>query len=103
MDKSEKIIIHADMEIEDLIPDYLGNQKRDVVRINLLVDEGDFESVQRIGHSMKGSGGGYGFDEITEIGGAIEQAARDLDGDSIKVQTGRLSDYLERVEVVYDP
>ena len=51
---------------------------------------------------MKGSGGGYGFDVISEIGKTIEQAAKDKNDDVIKNSVQELDSYLDRVEVVYE-
>jgi len=51
---------------------------------------------------MKGSGGGYGFDTITDIGGSLEQAARDREPDTIRRWIGELLTYLERVQIIYD-
>ena len=98
----EKIVIHADIELEDLIPGFLGNQSRDAEKIKGLIDSGDYESIQRMGHSMRGSGGGYGFDEITNIGARIEQAAKDRDKGEILLQVEGLLRYLGCIEVVYD-
>ena len=53
-------------------------------------------------HTLKGGGGGYGLDTITRIGRDIENAAQEKRTESIKAYIDELSDYLERVEVVYD-
>jgi len=50
---------------------------------------------------MKGCGGGYGFDEITDIGMQIEQAAKEKNTAKIRTQLEILSRYLDGVEVVY--
>jgi hypothetical protein len=50
---------------------------------------------------MKGVGGGYGFDEITEIGATLESAAKLCDGGVIQQQLARLETYLARVEPVF--
>lgn len=50
---------------------------------------------------MKGTGGSYGFDAISEIGEAIENAALEGNQQTIRTEVQRLSDYLERVVVVY--
>lgn len=55
-----------------------------------------------MGHSMKGSGGGYGFDAITAIGNSLELAAKEQDETAIRDMVGELSDYLKRVEIVCD-
>jgi len=72
--RGEKIVIHGDIDLEDLIPGFLANQVRDAEKIKFFLDSEDYEIIHRMGHSMKGSGGGYGFDEITNIGARIEQA-----------------------------
>jgi hypothetical protein len=48
---------------------------------------------------MSGTGGGYGFEHITEIGGAIEEAA--LAGDPVQVRASieELDHYLSAVRV----
>jgi hypothetical protein len=51
---------------------------------------------------MKGSGGGYGFDDITEIGAALEQAAKRKDNTAIGDELEKLASYLARIEVVYE-
>jgi len=100
--KKQRIVIHAEAELEDLIPGYLKNQRNDAGRIRKLLVSGDFEGIRRIGHSMKGSGGGYGFDEITAIGARIEEAAKGGDDTAIRDLTDTLLEYLDGVEVVYD-
>jgi hypothetical protein len=55
-----------------------------------------------MGHGMKGSGGGYGFDAITNIGRKIEAAAKAGDAEAIRGGRDELALYLERIEVVYE-
>ena len=51
---------------------------------------------------MKGAGGSYGFDAITDIGKSLEQAAIAKDSGVIKKSVQELAAYLNRVEVVYE-
>ncbi len=99
---NEKIKVSIDPDLEDLIPGFLGNRRHDVDRIRQLLASADFDQVRLIGHSMKGSGGGYGFDPITDYGGEIEEAALLKDGVAIEAAVGKLADYLDRVEPVFD-
>ena len=55
-----------------------------------------------LGHSMKGAGGGYGFDAITDIGAALEEAAKDNNPGKALRGVSDLVAYLDRVEVVSD-
>ena len=51
---------------------------------------------------MKGSGGGYGFDAITEMGRVIESAAKNENAEEIQKQAKDLSTYMDKVEIIYD-
>ncbi len=51
---------------------------------------------------MKGAGGSSGFQGITDIGAALEQAAESSDDAGSRKWVGELSRYLDRVEIVYD-
>lgn len=99
--RSEKIIVHVDPELEDLIPGYLANRKNDIAAIHAALEKKDLDMIRILGHSMKGSGGGYGFETITDIGMLIEKAAKEGRNDDMHLQMNRLEDYLRRVEIVY--
>lgn len=96
----EKIIVPIDPDIADLVPGFLANRRNDVEKLRALVAQGDFATIKLIGHSMKGAGGGYGFDPITDYGGAIERAAQSGDGATVLAQTDLLDAYLQAVEPV---
>lgn len=99
---SRRIRIKADRELEDLIPGFLENRRKDIESIRLHLVSGDYDAAERLGHSMKGSGGGYGFEEITSIGLLIERFAKEKNSDAITKQLESLADYLDRVEVFYE-
>jgi HPt (histidine-containing phosphotransfer) domain-containing protein len=100
--RAEKTIIRVDPEIAELIPGFLENRRKDIAAMLDAVQRGDFETVRVLGHSMKGAGGGYGLDAITEIGAALEQAAKQLNAAEIQNRVNELSCYLDRVEVISD-
>jgi HPt (histidine-containing phosphotransfer) domain-containing protein len=96
-----KIIVHVDPDIEDLIPGFLENRHKDIKNIGAALAQGDFETIRFLGHSMKGAGGSYGFDAITDIGKSLEQAAIAQDAGEIKKSLQELFAYLDSIEVVY--
>ena len=53
-------------------------------------------------HQMRGSGGAYRFQAITDIGAALQQAAESADTDASRKWVGELSNYLDRVETIPD-
>lgn len=96
-----RIAVTIDSGLKELVAGYLKNRRHDVETLRTSLHKGDFETLRILGHSMKGSGGGYGFDRITELGAALEQAAKGRDAAALAALTAELSDYLARLEVVY--
>lgn len=98
----DRIVVHIDADLEDLIPEFLDNRREDIRTLTEALSRLDFETIRRIGHSMKGAGGGYGFDAITDRGRAIEEAAKVQNGTNARAEIAELSNYLQRVDVVYE-
>ena len=98
--RKDTIVVRANPEFADLIPAFLQNRSEDVSAMLDALDRGDFESVASLGHGMKGAGGSWGFQAITDIGAALELAAESADNDSSRKWVGELSRYLESVEIV---
>ena len=96
------VIAHVDSDMEELIPGYLENRWADIRAVNAGLEQGNFETIRILGHDMKGTGAGYGFNPITDIGARLEQAAKDQNQEEIRTLVGGLTSYLERVEVVYE-
>ena len=99
---TDKIVVNIDPDLEELIPGFLGNRANDVGAIRAHLDSGDYDAIRILGHSMKGAGGGYGFDRITELGAVIESAAAAGDADAIRAANEQLDDYLGRVVPVVE-
>ena len=98
----DAILVHANPRIADLVPEFLQNRRRDVIAMLDALERGDFGTVESLGHGMKGSGGSWGFQAITDVGAALEHAAKSADSDASRKCVTELSQYLDRVEVVSD-
>jgi len=96
-----KITVQLDPDIQDLVPGFLENRRKDVKTIQTALAKGDFAPIIVLGHTMKGDGGGYGFDAITDIGAFIETAAKQKNTERVRQGVERLAEFLELVEVVY--
>lgn len=97
----EMILVEVDQELMPVVPEYLEKRLQDCAEIESLLATGGMEHIQTLGHRMKGSGGSFGFDEISDIGEALELAARVPDAEGIKSAVDRLEKYLARVSVAY--
>jgi len=96
----DTIKVRPNPRIADLIPAFLQNRRLDVTSLLNALDQGDFATVESLGHGMKGAGGSWGFDAITDIGAALERAAVVRDEEGARRGVGELSRYLDRVEVI---
>ena len=99
--ETNALIVHIDPGLEEIVPGFLENRRRDVQTLETALQENNLAQIQLIGHRMRGDGGGYGFDAISLIGAALEQAAAREDRDAIRRHTAELIDFLDRVTVVY--
>ena len=97
---SDKIIITPDPDLLDLIPNYLKNRQVDIVELKKAFEARDFQHIRSIGHSIKGSGAGYGFAGLTDIGSALEAAAKGGDGQAVQNSITEMEAYLADVQVV---
>lgn len=98
MDK--RVVI--DRDLADLIPGFIEKRQQDIEAIMTATAAGDYETVQSIGHNLKGIGGGYGFDRITKLGAAIEQAGKLMEADKVRELAQVMQAYIENVEISYE-
>jgi PAS domain S-box-containing protein len=89
----------SDRRLAELIPAYLENCRHNVIAMREALDRADFEAVTILGHNLRGSGGGFGFQAITDLGAGLEQASEDTDLDRARMLLSELSSYLDSVEV----
>ena len=100
--RNSAFLVRANPKFADLIPGFLKNRRQDVIAMLDALERGDFQSVEQLGHDMKGVGGSYGLQAITDIGAALEQAAASADSGAVRMGLGELAEFLEGVEMVSD-
>lgn len=98
---SDEFVAYVDKDLKDLVPTFLENRQQDVEKMLAALQNWDYAEVRKIGHQIKGSGGGYGFDAISEYGRNIQAAAEAQDADECEGWINGLADYLSKVQVVY--
>ena len=99
--KEDRITVNVDKAFKDFVPRFLEVTSQDIQTMGKSLEVGDFETLQRLGHSMKGSGVSFGFDTMSNIGKSIEQAAKERRIEEIRSSLTELSDYIGRVNVVF--
>ncbi len=99
----QPIVVHIDQELSDLVPGFLFRKREDARAVLAAAEHGDADAIARLGHKMKGEGGSYGLDPITDIGRDLEQAGTGSDFDAARRLGRDLMNFLERLEIVYRP
>jgi HPt (histidine-containing phosphotransfer) domain-containing protein len=61
--------------IQALVPEYLDNQRKELAKMRALLPQGEFRAIQRFGHNLKGTAGGYGVPALGELGARLEAAS----------------------------
>jgi HPt (histidine-containing phosphotransfer) domain-containing protein len=98
---TDRILVEVESELEPIVPEFLDNRKMDCTRIETLLAAESFGEIRTLSHRMKGSGGSYGFDEISLLGEAMEEAAVAEDRETILQAIRQLAAYLDKVDVIY--
>jgi len=97
-----KYKVSIDKDLQDIVPGYLATRRAELPGLFAFYSAGDLESLRKAGHKLAGSGGGYGFDRLSELGKKIETVAHDGDAAGLAAPLAELRDYIENLEVVYE-
>jgi chemotaxis protein histidine kinase CheA len=74
---------------------YITHTSKELAKIQEDIDNIIIDSLRTFGHNIKGSGGMYGFEEVTNLGTKIEASAKANDRNKIKLLLEELSDFLK--------
>jgi len=99
----DRVIVEVDQDLSDLIPGFLQHKRADVAAIFDAVARRDYAEIDGIAHRIKGEGGSYGFDSMTEMGRSLQQAAATRDDGAVTTLARQLLNYMDRLEIVFQP
>ena len=66
-----------DADMRELIEWFVADVGKDAIRIERALEEGDHDRLAVLAHQLKGSAGSYGFPEVTQLAGRLEQIVRE--------------------------
>ena len=75
--------LEIDPIVKSLLPNYLKSRRLEIFKLQRLLADNCFDKIRIIGHNLRGSGGLYGFERISEIGKQIEESALISDQDGL--------------------
>lgn len=93
------LIVYIDAAMRPLVIKFLDNRRRDIDVISQALEKGDFETIEKLGHNLKGAGASYGFPIISTIGLELQHAAIVHQPQLIVQNVLQLSTYLDCVEI----
>jgi HPt (histidine-containing phosphotransfer) domain-containing protein len=92
--------IVIDPEIADLVPMFLKHRRQDIETLRDAAAIGDLVGIARIAHDVKGTAGSYGFEHLSEIAAALEDAAMSGSGGLVRAGISALQQHLESEDVI---
>lgn len=93
--------VEVSKELQDIMPMFLDNVAKNIDAIRTAAAAGDLETIRSLGHRMKGAGGGYGLDRVTELGRKIEESARAGDLEAALRWDEELGEYMRDLQIEY--
>ncbi len=86
-------------ELLDLIPGYLKRRDLEIADLNMFLQNKDFESIEKVGHKLKGNGSSFGFDLISQLGELIMIAAHNKNAVEVKKLIDELQNEVSHIKV----
>ena len=74
-----KIRVEIDVDLQDLIPQFVENRKKDIASLEQLIENEDSVAIAQLAHKIKGAAAGYGFSELSELAAQLEKAVKNGD------------------------
>lgn len=84
-----------DDEWAEMQAKYVDYIIKEISEIKAALNSGDYDVLRVFGHNIKGSGGMYGFDDITLIGSMIEALAKAENLSSLLNEISKLEESLK--------
>ncbi len=81
-------------EVAEISDEYLDRQRAESDRLAQALQHADFAALGKGGHNLKGTGAAYGFAELSDIGKALEMAAKENDPAACGLLLDRIESYL---------
>mgnify|MGYP003489492318 FL=1 len=66
----------SDPDMLEIVCDFARELPVRAARLEALLEARSYSDLQTLAHQLKGAGGGYGFAQITEVAGRLEQSLK---------------------------
>ena len=96
-----KSIVEIDADLQDLVPQFVENRKKDIETLRELVQKDDLGAISQLAHKIKGAAAGYGFNELSELAAQMEKASKGNDHDPLPELVKRMEAHFLNIEIRY--
>lgn len=95
------LTVSIEKDLEALVQRFLARKREDLDSARIALAAGDYETIRRIGHDLKGAGEGFGFPELSAFGAALERAAIVRNERALGEQLAAVEQFLSRLRVTF--
>ncbi|HWU41961.1 MAG TPA: Hpt domain-containing protein [Bdellovibrio sp.] len=94
-----KKILEIDADLQDLIPQFLENRKKDIASLQAMVAQNDLTAIAQLAHKIKGAAAGYGFADLSKMASEMEVAAKNSDNGPLSDLAEKMKKHFENIEI----
>lgn len=98
-----KTKVEIDADLEDLIPQFLDNRKKDIETLEHLVAQNDLQAVSQLAHKIKGAASSYGFNELSELASKMEMQTKSNQSAGLDDLIKKMKMHFLSIEIHYVP
>lgn len=102
MNNNTSFRVVVDKSLEDLIPVFMKNRRKELDALKAALAAADFEQLRQLGHRMKGVGNSYGFEQVSLLGRRVEDGARSGDRAALEACLAEYDEYLAKVQIAFE-
>ncbi|UOF00125.1 Hpt domain-containing protein [Bdellovibrio reynosensis] len=96
-----RVKVEIDADLQDLIPQFVENRKKDIATLEELVEKNDLTAISQLAHKIKGAAAGYGFNELSDLAAQMEQSAKAGDSSPLKDLVKKMRIHFLSVDIHY--
>ena len=102
MENTASFEVRVERYLEDLIPDYLSNRRKEVAQLATAFESGNFDAIAQLTHRMIGVGTPYGFNHVTDVARKLREAALARDETTLSTILTDYRDYVAKIRVIFE-
>ena len=91
--------LRGDRDFAEILPFFVDELPQKQALLKELVSSKDMENLRREAHKLRGSAGGYGFQELSDLAGNLEESCQNIPSNEAAIlrNLNDLLDHLQRV------